>query len=144
MDTNEHIDHEQFAGTKVLVVDDDRDVLRILRAFLEQRGYVFVGASNSEQALTKTKDENPQVVLLDIQLPDRNGLEVLQEIHGIDRNIRIIVISGWAVDVLSDEALHLGAFDFVTKPFDLDILERLLFQCLKSKSLDEWTDTEKR
>ncbi|MDA2935431.1 response regulator, partial [Acidobacteria bacterium AH-259-D05] len=96
MCAKQDVDLKRFTGTKVLVVDDEPQVLRLLRKFLEKRGCVFVGASNAKEAITKVQEENPRVVLLDITLPDRNGLVVMQEIQRIDPSIGIIFISGWA------------------------------------------------
>ena len=129
----ENLDLKRFSGTKVLVVDDESQVRQTLRRFLGARDLVFVEASNAEEAIKKVVETEPELVFLDINLPDRNGLEILQEIQRIDSQIRIILISGWAGDVFSSKPLgFVGALDFLTKPFDFERLEKVLWANLES------------
>ena len=125
---------EPFSGEKVLVVDDASQALDVLERFLKARGWVFVGASNAEEAITKFEKERPRVVFLDISLPDRNGLEVLQEIRRTDPDIGVIMITGLEDELLRRKALEMGAFGFLTKPFDFDQLESVLWANFESAS----------
>ena len=111
---------------KILVVDDEPAILRFLKSFLEKRHYAAVTASTGQEALEKFREEAPEVVLLDIRLPDRNGLEVLKEMKRIDPRVSVIIVTAVTDDEIGKRALELGAFDYLIKPFELGHLEQVL------------------
>lgn len=106
---------------KILVVDDEPQIRRLLRAALERGAYEVAGAEDARQALSLLGVERPDLVLLDLGLPDRDGLELVPLIRARS-TAKVLVIS--ARDATHDKvaALDLGADDFVTKPFDTDEL----------------------
>lgn len=106
---------------KVLIVDDEVQIRRLLTATLERAGYAVAQASNGREALSLLSIEEPDVVLLDLGLPDRDGLELVPLLRGAS-DAKLLVVS--ARDATDDKvaALDLGADDFVTKPFDTDEL----------------------
>ncbi|MBI4456591.1 MAG: response regulator [Acidobacteria bacterium] len=116
---------------KVLVVDDDPVIVSMLKKFLESKDYQVLTAADGVDALQEVNRENPKVVLLDIDIPSKDGLEVLQEIKRRDRNTGIIMITAMADDAIGQSALAAGAFDYITKPFDWDYLERVLWWKLR-------------
>jgi two-component system, OmpR family, KDP operon response regulator KdpE len=105
----------------VLAVDDDPAILRTLRINMQARGYQVVIAADGRTALHALRDDAPDVVLLDLGLPDIDGLTVLRTLRGYSQ-LPVIVISARAESDDKVEALDLGANDYVTKPFDLDEL----------------------
>ncbi|GBD21653.1 Transcriptional regulatory protein KdpE [bacterium HR28] len=105
----------------VLVVDDDPSIQRLLRAALTLRGYSVVVAGTAKGALEALDRHEPDLVLLDIILPDRSGFEVLQDIRARS-TIPIILISARVAPEDRVLGLELGADDYVTKPFHLDEL----------------------
>lgn len=106
---------------KVLIVDDEVQIRRLLTATLDRAGYAVAQAANGREALSLLGIEEPDVVLLDLGLPDRDGLELVPLLRGAG-DAKLLVIS--ARDATDDKvaALDLGADDFVTKPFDTDEL----------------------
>jgi two-component system KDP operon response regulator KdpE len=106
---------------KLLVVDDEAQIRRLLRAALERSGHEVVAAEDARQALSLLGIERPDLVLLDLGLPDRDGLELLPLIRARS-NARVLVISAREATEEKVAALDLGADDFVTKPFDTDEL----------------------
>lgn len=116
-----------------MVVDNEPQILEILKRFLEAKCFSFVGALNADEAINKFAEERPRIVFLDITLPDRNGLEVLQEFHRADPTVGVIMITGAYDDFLKNKVLEIGAFDFITKPFDFSHLEEVLRTNLDSK-----------
>ena len=112
---------------RVLVVDDDDVIRRLLKGFLEKKGYEVVLAVDGNDALDKVRTERPTVVLLDITMPQKSGFEVLKEIKRSDAGIGVIMVTAHADDAIGREALALGAFDYVSKPFDLEYLEKVLW-----------------
>lgn len=123
---------------KVLVVDDEPAIRRLLRNTLIRAGYTVVEAEDGRQALHQAATEHPSAVLLDLGLPDRDGLTLipLLLVHG---DAVILVVS--ARDAVDEKvtALDLGAHDFVSKPFDTDELLARLRVALRHHGLSETT-----
>ena len=107
---------------KILIADDDPQLLRALRITLTAKGYEIVTASNGEEAIGLAADERPDVLLLDLGMPRFNGLEVIHAIRGWSE-APILVVSGRTGAGDKVEALDAGADDYVTKPF---LVEELL------------------
>lgn len=110
---------------KILIVDDEAQIRRLLEATLVQAGYRVAAASNGREALSLIDIEKPDIVLLDLGLPDRDGLGLLPLIHASGQ-ARVIVVS--ARDAVDEKiaSLDLGADDYVTKPFDTaELLARI-------------------
>jgi two-component system, OmpR family, KDP operon response regulator KdpE len=107
--------------TRVLVVDDEPQILRALRINLRARHYEVSVAADGTQALAEAARHPPDVVILDLGLPDLDGVEVIQGLRGWT-SAPIIVLSGRADSTDKVEALDAGADDYVTKPFAMDEL----------------------
>jgi two-component system KDP operon response regulator KdpE len=112
-------------AAKILVVDDEPAIRRLLRNTLTHAGYAVVEAGNAREALHQTAAEHPSAVLLDLGLPDRDGLGLISLLRGREGTVVLVVSARDAVDE-KVAALDLGADDFVTKPFDTEeLLARL-------------------
>jgi two-component system, OmpR family, KDP operon response regulator KdpE len=107
--------------TRVLVVDDEPQILRALRINLHARGYDVDTAPHGQAALATAGRRPPDLVVLDLGLPDMEGVEVIRGLRGWSR-APIIVLSGRAGSTDKVEALDAGADDYVTKPFNIDEL----------------------
>ncbi|MEU0544109.1 response regulator [Nocardia sp. NPDC005978] len=113
------------APTKVLVVDDEPQILRALRINLSVRGYEVTTAATGAAALRAAAEKHPDVVILDLGLPDMDGIEVLAGLRGWT-STPVIVLSARTDSSDKVEALDAGADDYVTKPFGMDeLLARL-------------------
>jgi len=106
---------------KILVVDDEPQIRRLLRAALDRAGYAVVEAGTAREALSLLQTQKPELVLLDLGLPDRDGLEILPLILA-QSDAKVLVVSAREATEEKVAALDLGADDFVTKPFDTDEL----------------------
>ena len=102
----------------ILVVDDDADVRDMLTRFLKRRGYVVDQAADGEEALRSLRNRDPDLMLLDIYLPKKTGLEVLREMKDAGLRIRTIALSAMPDDQIVASSLSLGAVSFMAKPFD--------------------------
>jgi len=111
---------------RILVVDDEHEVCRMLETFLQAKGYTVYKAFNGEMAIKLVKEERPHIVLLDIKMPGMNGLECLEKIIEIDKDLGVIMITAIKEEETGKKALKLGAFDYITKPMDLHYLEECL------------------
>jgi two-component system KDP operon response regulator KdpE len=113
-----------MSGHKVAIVDDEAAIRRLLKVALERAGYLVVEASNGREALSALSIDRPDAVLLDLGLPDREGLELIPLIA--KSGAALLVISAREATQEKVAALDLGADDYVTKPFDTDeVLARL-------------------
>ncbi|HEY0315188.1 MAG TPA: response regulator transcription factor [Sphingomonas sp.] len=106
---------------KILVIEDDPAIRRLLRVTLERAGHAVAEAATAREALSLLPIEKPQVVLLDLGLPDRDGLELVQLIKG-QVQATLIVVSARESTGEKVAALDLGADDYLTKPFDTEEL----------------------
>ena len=113
-----------MTGRKIVIVDDEPAIRRLLRAALERAGYKVVEASSGREALSSLDIDRPDAVLLDLGLPDREGLELIPLI--VKSGVVLLIISAREATQEKITALDLGADDYVTKPFDTDeVLARL-------------------
>jgi len=105
----------------VLVVDDEPQILRVMRASLPIRGYEVLTASTAEEALDQLSKQVPDLVILDLAMPEMSGLEVCRRVREFS-SVPIIVLSAKGSESDKVAALDLGADDYVTKPFGMDEL----------------------
>jgi two-component system KDP operon response regulator KdpE len=111
--------------TRVLVVDDEPQILRALSITLKARSYDVVVATTGKQALAVAAQSAPDIVVLDLGLPDLDGIDVIRGLRGWSK-VPIIVLSGRSQGISKVDALDAGADDYVTKPFNVDeLLARL-------------------
>jgi DNA-binding response OmpR family regulator len=111
---------------KILLVDDERPVREILRSFLTKKGFEVLVCGDGEEALRLVAEQAPALVLLDIRLPQTDGLEVLKKIKEINKEVGIIVVTGVAEPAMADRCRELGAFDYLAKPVKLELLEETI------------------
>jgi CheY-like chemotaxis protein len=109
---------------KVLVVDDELEVRQILREFLSSRGYDVTAASGGAEAVAIVATVKPDLVLLDVAMPDMDGVETLRRIVAIEPTLAVIMVTANADIGTTSKLLALGAVDYVPKPIDLDYLDQ--------------------
>lgn len=107
-----------MSGETLLVVDDESAIRRLLRGALQRAGYAVIEASDARGALSAVDIDKPDAVLLDLGLPDREGMELIPIIKG--KGVTVLVISAREATQEKVTALDLGADDYVTKPFDTE------------------------
>ena len=126
-----------MASASILVVDDEASIRRTLREILEYESYDVDEAVDGEDALGKVKAGQYDLVLLDVKMPKRDGLEVLQELSSTMPEIPVVMISGHGNIETAVEATKLGAFDFIEKPPDLNRLLLTLRNAMDRANLQE-------
>lgn len=117
---------------RILVVEDDEQVRELLVSYLEKRGYGVQAAADGRAALAAVVNEPPDVALLDVGLPDIDGLELLKQLRTELPELVVLVISGKGTWEAVPRALEFGAADFISKPIRLRQLERVLLAKLSS------------
>ncbi|HWH78351.1 MAG TPA: sigma-54 dependent transcriptional regulator, partial [Candidatus Binatus sp.] len=132
-----------FGGT-ILIADDDPDIRDILRDTLESLGAKIIAVDNGEACLDRFDRVAPDLILLDIEMPIKNGLQVLQELRQRGSETSVIMISAYATIERAVQAMKQGAYDFITKPFDLDhivlTVEKALERARLKRGLEHVTD----
>jgi CheY-like chemotaxis protein len=111
---------------KVLIADDEPETRAVLRRFLKAFDCETLEANDGEAALRSARSLRPDVVLLDIYMPKKDGIEVLKELAAEKSAARFVMVTGNEDEQVARECLELGAFDYVTKPIDLAILGEIL------------------
>ena len=106
----------------VLVVDDEHDIRDASERILTRTGFKVMKATRGDEALDVLDKERTDIVLLDLKMPGMDGMEVLEHIRKLDEAILVIVITGYATVETATEAMKLGAYDFISKPFEPDQL----------------------
>ncbi|HHT9119670.1 MAG TPA: sigma-54-dependent transcriptional regulator [Candidatus Hypogeohydataceae bacterium YC41] len=128
---------------KVLIVDDMQDIHWILSKVLEKEGYSPVSASNGKEAIEKIEKAHPEVVLLDIKMPEMDGMDLLKEMKKRQWDIPVIILTAFGEVRNAVEAMRLGAYDYLVKPFDnREVLLRVQ-RALKERELKEELNTLK-
>jgi DNA-binding response OmpR family regulator len=107
---------------RVLVIDDDNDILEFLKAFFENLGHEAVLTDNYKDALRQLVLLPPDLILLDIMLPEKDGLAILKEIKDLDKVAPVVMITAYKDADKVVEAFRLGAIDCLLKPFNLEYI----------------------
>jgi len=118
----------------ILVIDDEENMRHMLSSMLKRSGYSVDMAEDGEQGLAKLKEKTYDVILCDIKMPKMDGITFLRNIHGLTETANVIMMSAYGTVDLAVEAMKLGAYDFISKPFKNDEI-RLVIQ--KARERDE-------
>lgn len=121
--------------TKVLVVDDDRRMVRTICDILKVKGYAAAEAYSGEEAVEKVKSDHPDCVLMDIKMPGINGVEALRLIKDICPDLPVVLMSAYTTEEQVAEAKQLGADTVLTKPVDLQMVFSFLALLRKEESI---------
>jgi DNA-binding NtrC family response regulator len=121
----------------ILVVDDELIVRESLSKWFREDGFRVDAAENAAAALRKLQNANWAILLVDIKMPGMDGIELLQRVREIDKNIVVIIITAFASVDTAVKALKEGAYDYITKPIDPDYLDHLVEKALKQQELLE-------
>jgi DNA-binding NarL/FixJ family response regulator len=103
---------------KILIIDDDSDIQLVLSDIIKSEGHEVITAYNGEKALEKIRKHSPDLVLLDIKLPGMDGMKVLEEIKKTDKSLIVIMLTGYGEIKDAVQAMKMGAFNYITKPFE--------------------------
>jgi len=122
---------------KILIVDDELDILDMLSGFLKQEGFIVNTASSGEEAIRVFKSEPFDVVITDMRMPGMDGLMLMRRVKELDEDVEVIILTAFAaLDNVIEAFRHKGAFDYLTKPLDnINDLFITVSQALKSRRL---------
>lgn len=120
---------------KILIIDDDKDICEYMHLLLSQSGYEVNTETSPRKALELLKEEEFHVVILDIMMPELNGMEVLEEIRKFDSDIAIIIFTGYPSVDTAVMSMKYNVSDYIKKPFDVDEFNKTLEKILRDKGL---------
>ncbi len=135
------IEDESRSGTllsrniNILIVDDDRDICEYMELLLSQSGYNVDTCSKPEDAIYQLREGDYHVVVLDIMMPNLNGMELLEEIRRFDNDIDVIIFTGNPTVQTAVQSLKLKVSDYIQKPFDIEYFNTSLERILREKGL---------
>lgn len=113
---------------KILIVDDEINFAKYLKSHIEEtHHYQAFVATSGEEGIAFVKQHKPDLVLLDIMMPGLDGLETLKRIKGIDKEVPICMVTAVWSDEEGRKCLEAGAYDYITKPIDLEYLKTAIF-----------------
>ncbi|MGE0537115.1 MAG: sigma-54-dependent transcriptional regulator [Pirellulales bacterium] len=115
----------------ILVIDDDRSVLQIFKQVLADTGITVHGAGTAAEGLAQLREHSPDVVMLDVMLPDESGLETFHRLIQADPKVPVIFITASGTSDTAIEAMKLGAYDYLLKPLDAEQIRRLVDRALE-------------
>ncbi len=136
IDTDEHPTGE-FGPTRVLVVDDEESIREVLVDFLEMEGFAVVAVPDAEEGLRRLEGLRPDVILLDLEMPGMNGLELLHELEARGSRALPIMMTGYGTVETAIEAMKAGAYDYLLKPFKVPEVIRVIERGLEKRQLEE-------
>jgi two-component system nitrogen regulation response regulator GlnG len=122
---------------KVLIVDDDESVRWVLKKALEKEGIETILAKDAAEGLERLKEGDIAIVLMDIRMPGMSGLDALDKIQTDGRGASVIIMTAQATMQNAIEAMRRGAFDYITKPFDLDEVNLLVKKAIEVRRLSQ-------
>jgi DNA-binding response OmpR family regulator len=121
---------------KVLLVDDEEEFVKALAERLKMRDLRSDTVLDGEGALSYVEDQEPDVMVLDLKMPGIDGMEVLRQVRKAYPNIQVIILTGHGSEKHEEEAKRLGAFDYLEKPVNLDVLVKKMKAAYRRKMED--------
>ena len=118
---------------RILVIDDEKIIRRLLSRTLGERGYEIETAEDGSVALEKIKRNFFNLLIVDLKMPNVDGMDVLKEIKKSNPYIEVIILTGYPTVELAVKAIKMGAFDFIRKPFDIQEMESTVSSCLEKQ-----------
>ncbi|MBI5287231.1 MAG: sigma-54-dependent Fis family transcriptional regulator [Deltaproteobacteria bacterium] len=119
----------------ILIVDDDGDMRITLSNILKDKGYKTIAAADGERALQAVEKDHPHLVLLDIKLPGMDGMRVMEKMRRVDKDLMVIMLTAFGDIKGAVKAMKIGAYDYITKPFDNDELVLTVKKALEAQYL---------
>jgi len=125
----------------ILIADDEKNMRWALIKALGKSGYESISAENGKEAVDLFKEKNTDLVLLDLKMPEMNGIEALRRIKEYNEKVPVIMITAHGTTEIAVEAMKLGALDYISKPFDIEELKLVISRALEYKDLKEEVNT---
>ena len=132
-----------MAGETILIVDDEINIIKLVKLYLEREGFQVKSAMDGREALQSVKQLQPSIIILDIMLPEMDGLEVCRQLRSTNQDLAIIMLTARDDDIDKILGLELGADDYLTKPFNPRELVARVKAVMRRQDRSRAFDTEK-
>ncbi len=124
-------------SVKILVVDDEEGIRKSLSSYLKLEGYEVSTAGDGVEAINKLRESKYNIVLMDINMPEKDGLDALREIKAIDFSIQVVMMTAFSTFDKTMRSLEFGATDYIMKPFE-NLSEILKLVKISEEKLERW------
>ena len=119
---------------KVFLLDDDELIVSVLSRALKKEGYEMYAETETDSVINKIKSWAPDIVVLDITMPGRNGMDILQEIKSSEINTQVVMLTADDTAETAAKAMKLGAVDYLTKPFNMNEIKIVISNIIEGES----------
>jgi DNA-binding NtrC family response regulator len=124
-----------LAQAKILVIDDEPDIGWLFSKILSEEGYKVLVSLNGEEGISTIEKEQPDLVFLDLKLPGKSGIQILREIRKCNKDLLVIVLTAYETVKTAVEAMKLGAYDYLSKPVNIEKIKTTLKNALSTQAL---------
>ena len=124
-----------MAQRTILVADDDSSIRSLLKQLLSDEGYAVVEATTGNEVVEKVKDSNPDLVIMDVRMPELDGIEALSKLKVSSPKTSVLIMTAFGSSNNAIRAMELGAFDYITKPFELDKISHTVKRVIEYRDL---------
>src|SRR5256714_1605392 len=125
----------KVAQRTILVADDDASIRSLLKQLLSDEGYSVVEATTGTEVVEKVKDTNPDLVIMDVRMPELDGIEALSKLKVSSPKTSVLIMTAFGSSNNAIRAMELGAFDYITKPFELDKISHTVKRVIEYRDL---------
>jgi len=124
------------AQSTILIVDDFDDTRLLLRTWLEKKGYRVIEAENGKEAVTTAEDKRPDLIIMDVEMPELDGLSATRQIRALENfeRVPIVAVSAYGADQFRADALNAGCNEYVSTPFEPEELEKLISTLIETST----------
>jgi two-component system, NtrC family, response regulator AtoC len=126
-----------MAQRSILVADDDSSIRSLLRQLLQDEGYAVQEAATGVEVVDKVKEGTPDLVIMDVRMPELDGIEALSRVKGASPKTAVLIMTAFGTSNAAIRAMELGAFDYVTKPFELDKINYTVHKVFEYQDLTQ-------
>lgn len=127
----------------ILIVDDEPDICEMLARLFSEEGYGATTVMSGERAVKRIMEGGIDIVLLDIIMPQPDGIDVLRQIKSIRSGLPVVMMTAFGNLTTTRDAMRLGAYDYITKPFDFECVKKIIQQGVEELSLEGMAVTQK-
>jgi len=120
---------------RILVVDDDKELADTLVEYLTKLGYQATPAYGGKEALTTFEQGGFRVIITDLKMPEMDGMKLLEEVRRLDSKATVIIVTGYGSIESAVEAIKCGAYDFITKPFEMEVMRAIVNRAMERHSI---------
>src|SRR6266508_4429057 len=119
----------------ILVADDDASIRSLLQQLLADEGYAVLEAATGTEVVEQVSQANPDLVIMDVRMPELDGIEALQKVKGTAPKTSVLIMTAFGTSNAAIKAMELGAFDYVTKPFELEKISHTIKRAFEYQDL---------